>query len=47
MTPLAHAAHWAEAVMFLGPTLVFIVWLVFNTRRERQRLDAKRDRTDA
>ena len=47
MPPLAHAAHWAEAVLFLAPTLGFIVWLVFNSRRERERLETSASEADS
>ena len=36
MLVIAHATHWISYVLFLGPTLTFVVWLVLITFRERR-----------
>jgi hypothetical protein len=34
---IAHAGHWIESLLILVPTLVFIVWLMATTVRDRRR----------
>jgi hypothetical protein len=40
MPVVAHAGHWITYVLFLGPTLGFIVWLVVITVRDRRLHDS-------
>ena len=42
MLIFAHTGHWSSYLVTLVPTVAFIVWLVFNTWRERGRERAKR-----
>jgi len=34
---IAHVGHWITYVLFLGPTLAFIIWLGLITWRDRRR----------
>ena len=37
MPIIAHAAHWAESLLILLPTVAFIAWLAVVTVRDRRR----------
>jgi cytochrome c-type biogenesis protein CcmH/NrfF len=41
--PLAHAAHWYQAMLYLAPVLIVVVALWVQERRERRRDDAGED----
>ena len=43
MLPLAHAAHWYQAMLYLAPVLIVVVVLWVQERRERRRDDAGED----
>ena len=36
MLVIAHATHWISYVLFLGPMLTFVVWLVLVSFRDRR-----------